>query len=67
MARALKARNGQPFVGSNPTPAAGRAPRLTGDEEPAERLDTGMVGINDGVVSNRAAPSGGVQALWLRP
>jgi succinate-semialdehyde dehydrogenase/glutarate-semialdehyde dehydrogenase len=28
----------------------------------AERLDTGMVGINQGVVSNPAAPFGGVKA-----
>ena len=27
-----------------------------------ERLDTGMVGINQGVVSNPAAPFGGVKA-----
>jgi succinate-semialdehyde dehydrogenase / glutarate-semialdehyde dehydrogenase len=30
-----------------------------------ERLDTGMVGINRGVVSNAAAPFGGVKASGL--
>ena len=28
----------------------------------AERLETGMVGINQGIVSNPAAPFGGVKA-----
>jgi succinate-semialdehyde dehydrogenase/glutarate-semialdehyde dehydrogenase len=31
----------------------------------AERLETGMVGINQGVVSNPAAPFGGVKASGL--
>jgi succinate-semialdehyde dehydrogenase/glutarate-semialdehyde dehydrogenase len=31
----------------------------------AERLETGMVGINQGIVSNPAAPFGGVKASGL--
>jgi succinate-semialdehyde dehydrogenase/glutarate-semialdehyde dehydrogenase len=31
----------------------------------AEKLETGMVGINQGVVSNPAAPFGGVKASGL--
>ena len=33
----------------------------------AERLETGMVGLNQGVVSNPAAPFGGVKAVRPRP
>jgi succinate-semialdehyde dehydrogenase/glutarate-semialdehyde dehydrogenase len=36
-------------------------PRPGHRTRPAERLDTGMVGINQGVVSNPAAPFGGVK------
>ena len=33
----------------------------------AEALESGMVGINQGIVSNPAAPFGGVKAVRLRP
>ena len=33
----------------------------------AEGLETGMVGLNQGIVSNPAAPFGGRQAVGLRP
>ena len=32
-----------------------------------ERLETGMMGLNVGVVSNAAAPFGGVEAVRPRP
>ena len=33
----------------------------------SEELDTGMLGVNQGIVSNPAAPFGGVKHSGLRP
>ena len=60
--RTASTRPTTPSTASSPTPSPRTSPaRLT----VAEKLQTGMVGINQGIVSNPAAPFGGVKASGL--